>query len=118
MKMSAKNGKFFKISLGAMKLQVLAVAALMAVMVLPLHAADDLAVKQKVAPVYPEIAKRMHIFGSVKVEATVDAAGKVTDVKQLSGQHMLSTAAEEAVRKWRFEPGAGDSHVELTFNFN
>ena len=35
-------------------------------------AAEERAVKSRVAPVYPELAKRMKIMGVVKVEATVD----------------------------------------------
>ena len=97
--------------------QAAAFAALIA-MALPAHAADDRAVKQRVAPVYPEIAKRMKIGGEVKLQATVDANGKVTDVKTLSGNHMLSVAAEDAVRKWKFEPGAGEAHVDVAVNFN
>lgn len=96
--------------------QAAAVAVLVA-MALPARAADDRPVKQRIPPVYPEIAKRMKIGGEVKLEATVDATGKVTDVKTLSGNHMLSIAAEEAVRKWKFEPGAGDSHVDVAVNF-
>lgn len=80
-------------------------------------AADERAVQSRVAPVYPEIAKRLKIAGVVKVEVTVDAAGKVKDVKTLSGNHMLSVAAEEAVRGWRFVPGAGVSTVQLDINF-
>ena len=30
---------------------------------------------------------------------------------------MLSAAAEEAVRKWRFDPGPGTSTVEVSLNF-
>jgi TonB family protein len=87
-------------------------------MALPARAADDRAVKQRVSPVYPEIAKRMKIGGEVKLLATVDATGKVTDVKTVSGNHMLSVAAEDAVRKWKFEPGAGESHVDVAVTFN
>lgn len=95
-----------------------AALALLISFALPARAADDRAVKQRVAPVYPEIAKRMKISGEVKLQATVDATGKVTDVKTLSGNHMLSVAAEDAVRKWRFEPGAGEAHVDVAVNFN
>jgi TonB family protein len=49
--------------------------------------------------------------------ATVDADGRVTAVKTLSGNHMLSTAAEEAVRRWKFEPGPGTSSVNVSLNF-
>lgn len=95
-----------------------AALALLIAMALPARAADDRAVKQRVPPIYPEIAKRMKIGGEVKLQATVDATGKVTDVKTISGNHMLSLAAEDAVRKWKFEPGANDSHVDVAINFN
>lgn len=84
---------------------------------LPCRAADERAVKSRVSPVYPEIAKRMRITGAVKVEATVDAGGKVTDVKALSGSSVLVNAAEDAVRKWKFAPGDGVAVVEVTVNF-
>jgi len=115
--MSLHSGNTHKFGWVA-KLQVIAVLALLTVMVLPARAADERAVKQRVAPVYPEIARRMKIGGEVKVEATVDATGKVVDAKALGGNHLLSVAAEDAVRKWRFEPGAGESKVMVAFNFN
>ena len=71
----------------------------------------------KTAPVYPEIAKRMKIGGVVKLEVTVDAEGKVIDVKAMSGNRVLSEAAEDAVRKWKFVPGPGQSTVEVDLNF-
>jgi TonB family protein len=79
--------------------------------------AEERAVKQRVAPVYPELAKRMKITGEVKMQATVDADGKVTDVKVISGSSALVNAAEDAVRKWRFAPGAGVDQVEVSVNF-
>jgi TonB family protein len=97
-------------------LQAAALAAIVAI-ALPAHAGDTRAVKSRVAPVYPEIAKRMHIVGEVQLEATVDAQGKVKDVKPVSGNHMLEMAAEDAVRQWKFVPGDGDSVVTVTVNF-
>jgi TonB family protein len=85
---------------------------------LPGSAADQRAVKSKVPPVYPELAKRMRIEGTVKIEATVDAAGKVTDVKTLNGSRALSGAAEEAVRKWKFAVGDGEAKAEVEVTFN
>ena len=96
----------------------LAVLAVLAVFALPAHGADERAVKQRVAPVYPEIAKHMKLGGRVEVEAIVDASGKVVDVKPISGVRMLTQAAQDAVRRWRFEPGAGESKVNLSFNFD
>jgi TonB family protein len=80
--------------------------------------AEERAVKSRVAPVYPEIAKRMKVSGPVKLDVTVDADGKVTDVKEVSGNHTLSIAAQEAVRKWKFAPGPGVSTVSVELNFN
>ncbi|MGD0547903.1 MAG: energy transducer TonB [Terracidiphilus sp.] len=79
--------------------------------------AEERAVKMRVPPSYPEIAKRMRIEGVIKLSVTVDAEGKVTDVKTLSGNHALSIAAEDAVRKWRFAPGEGVATVEVSINF-
>ncbi len=97
-------------------LQVAALAMIVA-LATPGRAADERAIKSRVAPVYPELAKRMRISGVVKVEATVDVEGKVTDVKTLSGSHALSPAAEDAVRKWKFVPGSAVSTVDVDINF-
>jgi TonB family protein len=97
-------------------LQAAALAAIVA-LALPVRAGDDRAVKLRVPPLYPEIAKRLRIGGEVRLEATVDAQGKVKDVKPVSGNHMLEVAAEDAVRQWKFAPGDGDAVVTVTVNF-
>ncbi len=94
-----------------------AALALVAALAMPARAADERAVKSRVAPIYPEIAKRMRITGEVRLSVTVDAEGKVTDVKEISGNHMLSTAAEDAVRRWKFEPAPDSSTVIVEINF-
>lgn len=94
-----------------------AVLALIMAVALPAVAANDRAVKTKVPPVYPELAKRMKITGIVKVQATVDADGKVTAVKTVTGNSSLQNAAEEAVRKWKFVPGDGTATVDVDVNF-
>jgi TonB family protein len=94
-----------------------AALTLLLAMAVPGIAADERAVKSRVQPVYPEIARRLKITGSVAIHATVDADGKVTDVKTLSGNRMLGPAAEDAVRKWRFAPGSGETTVDVSVNF-
>lgn len=94
-----------------------AALALLVALAVPARAGDERAVKSRVAPVYPELAKRMKIQGEVKLEATVDANGKVKEIKEVSGNHMLSIAAEDAVRQWRFESGSGDATVVVAVNF-
>jgi TonB family protein len=84
-----------------------------------MHAATagERAIKSRVQPVYPEIAKRLKIVGIVVMQASVDADGKVADVKALSGNSMLSAAAEDAVRKWRFIPAPEKTTESVTINF-
>jgi TonB family protein len=74
-------------------------------------------VEKRVAPVYPELARRMHITGVVRVTASVSAGGNVTDAKATSGNQMLTSAAEEAVRKWKFvqSDAASSEVVEVSF---
>jgi len=91
--------------------------ALSLVLAIPLRAGDERAVKSRVPPVYPEIARRMHVGGEVKLEATVDAQGKVKDVKTVSGNRMLAEAAEDAVRQWKFAPGEGEATVNVSIDF-
>ena len=94
-----------------------AVLAITFAAVTPAHAADERPVKQRVAPVYPELAKRMRVGGIVKVEATVAPDGSVSATKTVSGNHMLSGAAEDAVHKWKFAPGTEQSTVDVDINF-
>jgi protein TonB len=55
-------------------------------------------------PVYPVLAKRGRIEGTVKLQAVIDKDGKVDKVETLSGHPILEQAAVEAVRKWRYRP--------------
>ena len=95
---------------------VFAIALFTPVLSTPVSAASR-AIVSRVPPSYPEIAKRMKISGSVKIEVTIDADGKVSSVKTLSGNHMLSPSAEDAVKRWKFEPGDGVSTQEIEVNF-
>jgi TonB family protein len=95
-----------------------AALALAAVIALPAHAADDRAVKSRVSPIYPEIAKRMKIGGVVKIEASVDSEGKVTAVKTVSGNRVLAPAAEEAVSRWKFASAEAASTIDVDVKFS
>ncbi|MBS1822728.1 MAG: energy transducer TonB [Acidobacteria bacterium] len=81
------------------------------------HASARRSVVSKVPPVYPELARRMHVSGTVVVHLTVQPDGTVSDAKVESGHALLSPAAAEAVRRWRFEPGpdATDQTVDVNF---
>jgi TonB family protein len=73
--------------------------------------------KSKVQPVYPELARKMNLTGTVKVEVVVAPNGTVKDAKVVGGSPVLAGAALEAVRKWRFEPATVESTGIVDFKF-
>ncbi len=73
--------------------------------------------KSKVSPVYPDLARKMNITGTVKVQVTVAPNGSVKDAKVIGGHPVLASAALEAVKKWRFEPAPGESTGVVDFKF-
>jgi TonB family protein len=73
-------------------------------------------VRNKVEPVYPELARKMNLTGTVKVEVVVAANGTVKEAKVVGGHPVLASAALEAIRKWRFEPGPEETGV-VNFKF-
>jgi len=81
------------------------------------HAAESRAIKARISPVYPEIAKRLNVFGPVKLEATVNSEGKVIAVKTIDGNRILGESAEAAMRGWRFEPGPATTTEVVEINF-
>ena len=55
----------------------------------------------------PSILKKragLHMTGSVVIDAVVNVEGQVDDLKLVSGDPLLSAAAMDAVRKWRYSP--------------
>jgi TonB family protein len=75
-------------------------------------------VKVKVAPVYPELARRLNITGVVKIEITVSTAGSIKNAKVIGGHPVLATAALDAARRWRFEAGPQDTTGTVEFRFD
>jgi TonB family protein len=72
---------------------------------------------EKVAPVYPELARRAHIRGVVKLEVVVRPNGSVKSANALGGSPALIQSAIDAVRKWKFEaaPEETTELVQLAF---
>jgi periplasmic protein TonB len=57
------------------------------------------------APVYPDLARTDSVQGVVVIDALVDAQGRVSAMKVLSGPGILQRAAMDALRKWKYQPG-------------
>ena len=73
--------------------------------------------KTKVQPIYPELAHRMNIAGTVKIEVTVASNGTVKEARIVGGHPVLAQAALDAAKKWRFEPASGESSGVIDFKF-
>jgi TonB family protein len=77
----------------------------------------DRKAKQKVNPIYPELARHANISGIVKLEATIAANGQVKNVKVLGGHPLLAGAAEDALRRWKYEPTSSETTAVVEFRF-
>lgn len=74
-------------------------------------------VKSKVTPVYPDIARRMGISGTVRLEVIVATNGTVRNATPVGGHPVLVNAAIDAVKKWKFEPAQGESAGTIEIKF-
>ena len=75
-----------------------------------------------VEPNYPLLAKQMKVQGAVVLEALIGRDGNIQDLHILSGPPILSSAAREAVKQWRFKPflesgQAVETEARITVNF-
>jgi TonB family protein len=100
----------------------IAIIALLAVLVAAQTASaqDDPGrkVKTRVAPMYPELARKMNVSGVVKVQVTIAANGTVKSAKALGGHPLLIEPAVDAVKRWKYEPGKDETTTIVQFNFN
>ncbi len=74
-------------------------------------------VKSQVQPVVPEIAKHMNLKGTVRLEIEIGSDGVVKSTRALGGHPVLIQSAEEAIKKWRYEPGPASKTI-VEFNFH
>ncbi len=78
------------------------------------------------SPVYPEVARRAQVQGSVVIHAVVTEVGDVVDVRLVHGVTMgCSEAALAAVRSWRYRaatlhgtPVRVELEITVTFRLN
>src|ERR1051326_1663757 len=79
-------------------------------------------VSRSVEPDYPMLAKQMKVQGSVVLQALIGRDGNIEDLHVLSGPAILSSAAMQAVRQWRFRPyylsgEPVETQARITVNF-
>ena len=76
----------------------------------------------KVQPVYPSLARQARIEGSVTLQAGIGQDGSIQNLRLISGHPMLSPAAMDAVKQWKYKPyilngEAVDVETTITVNF-
>ncbi|MGA9498075.1 MAG: energy transducer TonB [Terriglobales bacterium] len=71
----------------------------------------------KVAPIYPELARKLQIHGTVRVEVAVLANGKLRLAEVIGGNPVLAKAAVEAIQQWKWEPAPQETKELGELNF-
>ena|SRR3974390_2055467 len=74
-------------------------------------------VVNRVAPIYPELASKMHLEGSVKLLVTVAPDGTVKTVVVRGGHPLFLSAAESAAYRWRWAPSKEESKEFIDMQF-
>jgi TonB family protein len=71
---------------------------------------------------YPLLAQQMRVQGSVVLQALIGTDGVIQNIRVLSGPSILASAAQQAVRQWKFKPYLQDgqpveTQAKITVNF-
>ena len=72
----------------------------------------------RVIPGYPELARKMGVKGTVRLEATVAPGGTVKQISPTGGHPLLLQAAQNAVAKWKWEPANHETTESIELKFN
>src|SRR5450755_5066373 len=75
----------------------------------------------KVQPQYPPLARQARIQGAVVLQALIGKDGTIQNLHVVSGHPMLTGAALDAVKAWRYKPyflNGEPVEVETTINVN
>jgi TonB family protein len=79
--------------------------------------------RQTIESNLPLLGQHMKVQGSVVLQAVVGADGNIENLRVVSGPAILSAAAQQAVRQWRFKPylqngQAVETKARITVNFS
>jgi TonB family protein len=83
-----------------------------------LHAQESRKVIANPTPAYPEMARRFRLSGVVKVQVLIAPDGQIKDVKVIGGRPLLVTAAQDALKNWKYAPASGETTASLEFSFH
>jgi TonB family protein len=84
----------------------------------PLDAANKRRLVYRTNPAYPALARSMALGGLVRLEAVVSPDGTVKKVEPMGGHPVLSQAAANAVRQWKWEPAPAESREPVQVKFS
>jgi TonB family protein len=79
---------------------------------------DSRKIVNRVAPQYPDLARSIHLGGSVKAEALVDSKGVVKSVEVRGGNPVLVQAAQNAIYKWKWAPAPHETREPVEVRFD
>jgi TonB family protein len=69
------------------------------------------------APAYPDLAKKMHLTGVVKVTLTVGPDGQIKSAEFQGGHPVLIEAVQIALKDWKYAPASSESKILVEFKF-
>jgi protein TonB len=72
----------------------------------------------RVMPVYPQLARRTNVSGTVKLDALIAPDGTVKATEVVGGNPILIQAAVDAVRKWKFGAAAQPTKERIELKFS
>lgn len=74
-------------------------------------------IKTKVDPRYPDLARQYHLKGKVRIEVTVSPDGSIKKTRVAGGSPLLTGAALEAAKQWKYEPAQTETVETIEFSF-
>jgi TonB family protein len=75
-------------------------------------------VVHRVAPTYPDLARRTGLRGVVKLVVVVAPNGSVKSSEPKGGNPVLIVAAAAAAKQWTFTPASKETRQTIEFQFN
>ena len=70
------------------------------------------------APTYPDVAKKLRLVGTVKVQVVIGPDGKIRETSFIGGHPVLVNAVEETLKNWKYAPSNAETSTLLEFNFH